>query len=136
MCFGGGGSGGTITMPNTGAYDGMLNAQMAAMRSQFDGQAQQSQAQLDAALRNQTNVLRQLSEARTQRAEEAASVEAEARRLANIVGPPPPEDTAKAPVVGRDRSGYSGGKKGKQRLRIALSSSAPAAGVGTGLNIT
>lgn len=136
MCFGGGGSGGTITMPNTGAYDSMLNAQMAVMQSQFGGRAQQSQALLDAALRNQTSVLRQLTEARTQRAEEAASVEAEARRLANIVGPPPPEDTAKAPVVGRDRTGSSGGKKGKQRLRIGMGSSAPAAGAGTGLNIT
>ena len=38
MCFGGGGgSSGKITMPSTGAYDGMLRAQMEAMQSQMNG---------------------------------------------------------------------------------------------------
>ncbi len=135
MCFGGGGgSSGKITMPSTGAYDGMLRAQMDAMQSQMNGAAQQSQAQLQLAQQKQQTALRQLSEYRTERAEEAASVEAEARRMMNLVGPPPPEESAKAPVIGRDRSTDSTRKSGKRGLRISRQS-ADSLGVGAGLNI-
>jgi len=113
----------------------MLDRQISAMESQYAGQTQQSQAALNAALQEQTNVVRQLADARTERAEEFASVEAEARRLANLIGPPPPEETAKAPVVGRDRSPRSGAKKGKSRLRIGRGSYSSSKS-GTGLNIT
>ena len=63
MCFGGGGgSSGTITMPNTGAYDGMLQAQMSAMQSQMNGAAQQKQAQLQLAQQKQQTALRRLEQ--------------------------------------------------------------------------
>lgn len=133
MCMGGGGGGGTITMPDTSAYDRQLDRQIAAMQSEYDGKAQAAQGRLNAALRDQTSVLKELEDYRTEKAKEVASVEADARRLANIVGPPPPEESAKAPVVGRDR--FSGStSKGKKRLRIARSSQAYKAGAG--LNIT
>lgn len=133
MCSGGGGGGGTITMPDTDAYDRQLDRQLQAMQSQYDGQMQLAQGRLNSALREQAKVLGELEDYRTQRAEEVASVEAEARRMANIVGPPPPEESAKAPVVGRDR--FSGsGLKGKRALRIARSGQAYKSGAG--LNIT
>ena len=135
MCFGGGGSSGTITMPATGAYDGVLNAQMQALQSQMNGAVQQGQAELQLEQQKQQNALRQLSEYRTQRAEEVASVEAEARRMMNLVGPPPPEESAKAPVIGSNRSSQPSRKSGKRGLRIGYQT-AKSAGAGTGLNIT
>jgi len=133
MCSGGGGGGGTITMPDTDAYDRQLDRQLQAMQSQYDGKMQLAQGRLNSTLREQAKVLGELEDYRTQRAEEVASVEAEARRMANIVGPPPPEESAKAPVVGRDR--FSGsGRKGKRALRIGRA--ANSSSQGTGLNIT
>ena len=134
MCMGGGQSGGTITMPDTGAYDAMLSRQMAVMQSSYDGAMQLAQDRLNSSLRAQQNAAADLAAYRTERASDVASVEAEARRLANIVGPPPPEDSAKAPVVGDSRTGFKSAQ-GKKRLRISKDLAA-SAGVGTGLNIT
>ena len=133
MCMGGGGGGGTITMPDTGAYDSMLDRQMQVMQSQYNGQMQASQGLLDSALREQQAAATDLAEYRTERANDVASVEAEARRLANIVGPPPPEESAIAPVVGDNRTGSSSAQ-GKKRLRITKKLPT-SSGVGTGLNI-
>ena len=134
MCFGGGGGGGTITMPDTGAYDRMLDRQIAAMESERDGVVQLKQAELQTAQQAQQQALTQLNDYRTEKAEEFASVEAEARRLMNIVGTPPPEKSAKAPVVGDTRRS-SARQKGKRGLLIGRST-ASSSGAGTGLNIT
>ena len=134
MCFGGGGGAGTITMPDTGAYDRMLDRQIAAMESQRDGQVKVMQAELQTAQQAQQNALTKLNDYRTQKAEDVASVEAEARRLMNIVGPPPPEESAKAPVVGDTRRS-SARTKGKRGLRIGRTT-AKASAAGSGLNIT
>ena len=135
MCFGGGGGGGgTITMPDTGAYDRMLDRQIAAMQSEMNGAAQLKQAELQTAQQAQQAALSKLSDYRTEKADEFASVEAEARRLMNIVGAPPPEKSAKAPVTGDTRRS-STRKTGKRGLRISRSS-ANSSGYGTGLNIT
>ena len=75
-------------MPDTGAYDAMLDRQIRAMESAQNGAVKQKQAELDAALRAQTNAMRDLKDARIERANEVASVEAEARRLSNIIGTP------------------------------------------------
>ncbi len=134
MCMGGGGGGGgTITMPDTSAYDRMFDMQLMSMQSQYDGQMQQSQARLNSTLRDQQSALTDLASYRTERAEDVASVEADARRLSNLVGPPPPEESAKAPVIGTDRQSDSS-TKGKRRLRIVRASQAN--GPGTGFNIT
>lgn len=134
MCMGGGGGGGTITMPDTGAYDAMLSRQMEVMQSGYNGQMQLAQGRLDSALREQQAAVTDLAEYRTERANDVASVEAEARRLANILGPPPPEESAKAPVIGDSRTGASS-SEGKKRLRITKKSPT-SYGAGTGLNIT
>ena len=134
MCFGGGGGGGTITMPDTGAYDRMLDRQIAAMESERDGVVQLKQAELQTAQQAQQAALTKLNDYRTDKAEDFASVEAEARRLMNIVGAPPPEKSAKAPVVGDTRRS-SAKTKGKRGLRIGRAI-AKSSGSGSGLNIT
>ena len=54
-------------------------------------------------------------------------------RLATLIGAPPPEKSAKAPVVAGERGIQT--KKGKGALRIERRLAA-AAGQGSGLNIT
>ena len=101
MCMGGGGGGGgVITMPDTGAYDRMYDRQLQMMQATQSSELEGLQAQLLDTQRQQELLLTDLRDARTERAESVASVEAEARRMSNIIGPPPPEESAKAPVVG------------------------------------
>lgn len=127
MCFGGG-SPATITMPDTGAYDRLAQAQMDAMRQQQDGQAAIKQAQLNQALRTQEAALAEMRDFKVQRANDTA---ANAARLAALIGTPPPEKTATAPVIGANRN-PSAKPKGRASLRIDLRTPAK----GAGLNIT
>lgn len=132
MCFGGGGgSPATIVMPDTGAYDRLAQMQMDAMRQAQDSAAKLKQAELNQAMSDQQAVLSQLRDVKTARANETA---ANAARMAALIGTPPPEKTAKAPVVGSDRAEMSR-PSGKRGLRIDRAT-ATTAGVGTGLNIT
>ena len=139
MCFGGGGGtvgGGTIYMPDTGAYDRQFDAQLDLMKMQSQGAIAMKQAELDDVLRNQTKALADIRDAKVERANEVASVEAEARRMSNLIGTPPPEPVAQAPVVGRDREKEeSTSPKGKRGLRITRTTSPTSSGAGTGLNI-
>jgi hypothetical protein len=64
---------------------------------------------------------------------QANDVSAQAGRLAALIGAPPPEKSAEAPVVGRARGTAT--SKGKGALRIERQLTA-AAGQGSGLNIT
>ena len=133
MCFGGGG-GGTITMPDTGAYDRQFEQQLEMMKMAQSTALTGLQSDLQSVQTDSESLLEDLADLRTERAESAASVEAEVRRMSNIVGPPPPEESAKAPVVGDSRSKGTS-KKGKSSLRIGRKV-ASTAGQGTGLNIT
>jgi len=129
MCSGG--SPATINMPDTGAYDRMAQLQMDAMRQQQQGAASLQQAELNSAIRGQQSALTELRDFSMQRANDTA---ANAARLAALIGTPPPEKTAKAPVVGSNRT--DGSKpKGKAGLRIDRPTSTSQA-TGTGLNIT
>jgi hypothetical protein len=129
MCSGG--KAATITMPDTGAYDRMAQLQMDAMRQQQDGAARLRQAELNSAIRAQESVLTELRDFNVQRANDTA---ANAARLAALIGTPPPEKSAKAPVVGSNRAGMSR-PKGKAGLRIDRPTANSQAS-GTGLNIT
>jgi hypothetical protein len=51
--------------------------------------------------------------------------------LAQVIGPPPPEKSAQAPVIGSKRK-----KLGKERLRIRRAQSPTSSASGAGLNIT
>ena len=105
MCMGGGGGGrSVITMPDTGAYDRRFNQQLQAMQMAQSSELTGFQSQLDSAVMAQQDLLTDLRDLREERAEEVASVEAEARRMSNIIGAPPPEVSAKAPVIAEARN--------------------------------
>jgi hypothetical protein len=131
MCFGGGGSPATITMPDTGAYDRMAQMQLDLMRQQQDGVLNVKQQELNQAIASQQQVLTDLRDTKIQRANDTA---ANAARLSALIGAPPPEKTASAPVVGSDRAGMVRAQ-GKKGLRIDQAK-ATAQAAGTGLNIT
>jgi len=132
MCFGGGGSRSTIVMPDTRAYDRMLSLQLEAMRQQQsrDTLVALGQQQLESALRSEQHVLTAFRDYKQERANE---VQMNANRIAALVGPPPPEKSAKPPTVGRDREGV---RKPRDRdsLRIARAKKITQ-GKGVGLNI-
>ena len=75
-------------------------------------------------------MLSQLKDVQIQRAND---VSAQAGRLAALIGAPPPEKSAEAPVVGRARGTATSKGKGALRIERQL---ATAAGKGSGLNIT
>lgn len=134
MCMGGGGGGGgVITMPDTGAYDRMYDRQLQMMQATQSSELEGLQAQLLDTQRQQELLLTDLRDARTERAESVASVEAEARRMSNIIGPPPPEESAKAPVVGaardKPKTQRASGKRGLRIGRAVASSSGDAVGL-------
>lgn len=130
MCSGGG-SPATITMPDTGAYDRMAQMQFSAIQSAQEGAVKLKQAELNQALTAQNDVLAELKQLKVQNANDVA---ANAARMAALLGAPPPDKTAQAPVIGSDRASMNpaAGKKG---LRIDTAKAA-ANGAGSGLNIT
>ena len=136
MCSGGGGGGGVITMPDTGAYDRMYDQQVQMMQMAQSAELTGYQSRLDSAVMAQQNLITDLRDLREERAEDVASVEAEARRMSNIIGAPPPEESAKAPVIGNARYGgkpkRQSGKRGLRIVRPTTTSS----GKAVGLNIT
>jgi hypothetical protein len=130
MCFGSPPPA-TITMPDTGAYDRMADLQIAAMQQQQQGQASLMQSQLNQSLREQEAALSELRDFKVQQANDTA---ANAARLAALIGTPPPEKSAQAPVIGSSRQEVAK-PKGKASLRIDRPAPTTQA-AGTGLNIT
>lgn len=129
MCSGGGGRG-TIVMPKTDAYDRLAQQQIDAMRDLQDGAAKVKQQELSTAQLRQQEQLTQLRDLQIQRAND---VSGQAARLAALIGTPPPEKAADAPVVGRNRGPAT--SKGKAALRIERAVAAGSS-QGAGLNIT
>lgn len=130
MCSGGGPRA-TITMPNTAAYDRQFALQKAAIDQAMSGEVNLLQGQLTAALRASEETARQAAETKRQLAEDTS---AQAKRMAALIGAPPPEKTADPPVVGRVNRGLTT-TKGKSALRIERAA-ASSSGQGSGLNIT
>jgi hypothetical protein len=140
MCFGGGGgTQATIRQPDYNAYDKQFALQKAAIESAMQSNMQEMQGGLDEALREQTQVLEQLSDQAREKAENAqliqSQVNARAMRLQSLVGTPPPEKTAQAPLVGGRARGLKS-RKGKSSLRIARGTSPVKNKAGSGLNLT
>jgi hypothetical protein len=131
MCSGGGGSRATIYAPDTGAYDKLAQQQLDLLRQQQDSGILLKQSALSAAIREQQDVTTKLRDVSTER---ASNTNAYAARLAALIGSPPPEKAATAPVVGDNRSGQSKAQ-GKKGLRIERTSKASSS-AGSGLNIT
>lgn len=140
MCSGGG-QGATITMPDTGAYDRMADMQMQAMRDQQTGVMALKQQELNQALSGQQAAMSDFKDYRVQVANDqqikANDTSANAARINAILGAPPPEKTAQAPVVGSERDGVQS-RKGKKELRIDRvgQTAASKQAAGAGLNIT
>ena len=134
MCMGGGGSQpAVIYQPNTGAYEAQLAQQRQAMQSVMNNGMMQSQMQLQAAIARQRNEYQRIADMKTQMANDQMAISQQAMRNAQLVGPPPPEETAKSPVVG-DEARYGKKAEGKKSLRIGRT--ATKTGKGAGLNIT
>ena len=136
MCMGGGGRA-TITAPDYSAYNQQFELQKSAIDSSMNSGSQLLQQQLMAATSQQQKLMQQELELKKANADDAgktqSKVDAQALRLAALIGPPPPEKSAQAPVVGSNRGVET--KKGKSELRIGLDS-ASRMGQGAGLNIT
>lgn len=131
MCFGGSPPPATIVQPDTGAYDRLAQQQFDAMRMAQDNAVQLKQGELNRAVVNQQQVLSQLREAKTAAANDTA---ANAARMAALIGAPPPEKSAKAPVMGSDRAAQSR-PAGKRGLRIDRQTVPDTVATGAGLNI-
>jgi len=134
MCMGGGGNRATIVQPDFSAYDRQFELQKSAIDQQMSNSTMLMQQELTASLRSQSDLKEQIAEIKAVKAEDAAELDQEARRLSALVGPPPPAQVASAPEIGvRDRGLKT--RKGKSSLRIGRKTSQGNA-KGAGLNIT
>tara|TARA_R100000458_G_C8158113_1_gene163278 strand:- start:261 stop:665 length:405 start_codon:yes stop_codon:yes gene_type:complete len=131
MCFGGGGSRATITKPDYNAYNKQWELQKSAIDRSMDSGTQLIQQQLKTALRGKQDTLAELTSVQKQIADNTS---AQAMRLAQVIGPPPPEKHAEAPVIGARARGLVG-RKGKSSLRIGRRT-ATRSGSGAGSNLT
>ena len=129
MCMGGG-QAATITAPDQGAYQRQFDLQRSAIEQKINGQTNVLQSQLTAALRGNETIAQKSADAKRQIAENTS---AQAMRMAALIGTPPPEKAAEAPVVGRNRGTLTSKGKGALRIERAVASSS---GQGAGLNIT
>jgi len=129
MC-GGGGSPATITTPDYAAYNRQFDLQKSAIDQAMNSGSQLMQQQLNTAVSSKQQAL---SASVEQRKILAENTNAQAMRMAALIGPPPPEKSAAAPAVGSTRGIET--KKGKSALRIGLDSTSRM-GQGAGLNIT
>lgn len=135
MCMGGGGGGGraTIVRPSTSSYDAMLATQRAGIESTMNNGMLQSQAQMQQAIQQQQMTYRRIADEKRALADDQRAVNEQALRMSQLVGAPPPEESAQAPVVG-DKDRYGSGAQGKKALRIGRR--ANKSGKGAGLNIS
>lgn len=132
MC-GGGGSRATITKPDYNAFNQQFELQKSAIDQSMNGAIQQVQAEFQNTLQEQTDSLKLIQQERVAQAQDEAAVAADARRLATLIGAPPPEKVAQAPKIGARDRGLDVAK-GKKSLRIGKTATSSAKG--TGLNIT
>ena len=138
MCGGGRSAPATIVMPKTQAYDRKFEMQRAAIEQQMQGQAQLLQTQLQQSLKTKEDLLEQIKDYKVEQVQKAERLDEQARRMSVLIGPPPPEESAKAPLVGPERNASETGgtkRKGKSQLRIGRTT-ATTSGQGAGLNIT
>ena len=129
MCSGGGGAA-TITTPDYAAYNRQFDLQKSAIDQAMNSGSQLMQQQLNTAVSSKQQAL---SASVEQRKILAENTNAQAMRMAALIGTPPPEKSATAPEVGSARGIET--KKGKSALRIGLDSTSRM-GQGAGLNIT
>jgi hypothetical protein len=125
MC-GGGAPRATIVQPDYSAYNRMADMQMQTMQLAQSPAVLAAQQGVQAAALQQQQVLSGLAARRTA---EANDTSAAAARLVALIGTPPPDKTAKAPVLASNRAGMAR-PEGRKGLRIDLQPAAT-----SGLNI-
>lgn len=115
MC-GGGAPRSTITQPDYGAYSRLAEAQLQTMQLAQSPAVLAAQQGLQAQATRQQQVLGELTVARTQAANDTSAA---ATRLAALIGAPPPDRAANAPVLGASRQGKARAP-GRKALRVDL----------------
>ena len=115
MC-GGGSPSATITEPDYGAYNRMADAQLQTMQMTQSSAVLGAQQGVQAATLQQQQALTDLAARKTAAANDTSAA---AARLAALIGTPPPDKTAKAPVLASNRQGMSR-PMGRKGLRIDL----------------
>jgi hypothetical protein len=125
MC-GGGAPQSTIIQPDYRAYNRMADAQLQTMQMAQSPAVLAAQQGVQAAALQQQQTLAGLAARKTA---EANDTSASAARLAALIGAPPPDKTAKAPVLSSNRQGMSR-PMGRKGLRVDLQPTAT-----SGLNI-
>ena len=132
MC-GGGSPRATITQPDYSAFNQQFELQKSAIDQSMNSGIQQLQAEFQSQLQDQTSALELIQQERVFQAQDEAAIAEDARRLATLIGAPPPEKVAQAPKIGARDRGLDVAK-GKKSLRIGKTATSSAKG--TGLNIT
>tara|TARA_B100000965_G_scaffold330756_1_gene294651 strand:- start:330 stop:755 length:426 start_codon:yes stop_codon:yes gene_type:complete len=141
MCFGGGSSQpAIINVPSYPDYDDSFDLRKDAIDQAMNNQMLLAQQQLQTTLSGKNDLLMQMAMMQRQEADDIninfSPPQQEAMKMAQVIGPPPREEYAKAPEIGVNERGIKG-KKGKKSLRIRRETNANASNAsGTGLNIT
>lgn len=114
MCGGRRPSAPTITQPDYGKYNQLADTQLQLMQAQQSSAVMLAQQGINAATLQQQGVMEQLRDVRLEQAQNTAAT---AGRLAALIGAPVPERSAKAPVLGDNRTGMAR-PTGSKGLRI------------------
>lgn len=122
-----------IEVPDYRAYDRQFDLQRQEIERTMNSGNLAMQAELQGVLRKQDSLKEKIANQQVAKAERQEDLEAQATRLALLMGTPPPEPVASAPEVGvKDREIET--RKGKRSLRIRRTTADKSA-KGTGLNI-
>jgi len=132
MC-GGGGRRATIEKPDYNAYNQQFELQKSAIEQSMNSGIRELQADYQSQLRQNTASMQAIEQERIADARDEALIAEDARRLATLIGTPPPEKVAQSPKIGT-KSRELATANGKKSLRIGSTASSSAKG--TGLNIT
>ena len=123
-----------IEVPDYRAFDRQFDLQRQEIYRSMTSGNMALQAELQDVLRKQDALKEKIAEQKVAKAERQEDLEAQATRMALLMGTPPPEPVASAPEIGvKDREIET--RKGKKSLRIRRTT-ADKRGKGTGLNIT
>jgi len=123
----------TITKPDYTAYNQQFQLQKSAIEQSMNSGIRELQSEFQAQLRQGNASMEAIARGRAEDAEDQALIAEDARRLATLIGAPPPEKVADAPKVGTKARDLATAD-GKKSLRIGSTASSSAKG--TGLNIT
>ncbi len=131
MCMGGGSSKpAVIKKPDYTAFNQQFELQKEAITSAMENQTATIQNNLVSALSSKGDIQKELA---AQKRITAENTNAQAMRLAQVIGPPPREKHAQAPTIGDQDRGLRKRGRGKTGLRIGRTAKS---GTGSGLNLT